>query len=486
MDHRFSTASFPAMGLWGFSSAFLLQGAWFRWGFESFLIRSIFGSLFLICVGGRLAIPPYQRTFMSLSVARLLGCMQSWNLVTSRTAACELHIRLDKDPAAVVGEMLAANAIPILVGLLTHGPTGMVTDRVITFLLYIAHSSEAACRAIRHAGAIEPLLDILRWLCDNPNSRAQLLENGTSLLMLIVRTPQPLQQALPIAHVLVALINTADQPVSVLCPALLALSILTQFSREAIVQVVSGVYRRTLSLMTHENRMVGVSAIRIARCLIQGSIHVSLAMVSEHMADMCLLLLSDDPLVAIEASTTVNAIVAEGAYGGIQAVIEGGVVPVLVQRLAAGDADDETRAEMAFAFHEIAANGRQAQAEYGVECGCVGPLCSMLASYHLQAARIALMSVGAVLGVGVNKQIIEGLPENPYCALVEQAGGVAALQQLLTHGMPELALLSRMILDIHSLAAAAAPHNFPEHVAGLPDTDEVATNVSDDLSEPEE
>ncbi|CEM11100.1 unnamed protein product [Vitrella brassicaformis CCMP3155] len=187
------------------------------------------------------------------------------------------------------------------------------------------------------------------------------------------------------------------------------------------------------------------------------------------VASVKTLLQSAEPPMRLTGCLTM-AFVTGGSPAHLQAVIDAGLVPLLV------DAAREEPSGTAARTTGIVARGSQRQIEHVIECGGIQPLRGLLNGDTLR-----------MLSGCPKKQANEGLPENPYCRLVEQAGGVEKLVELQAHNDGNIAVQAMAILidyfparvdaqRLEALIQAGVIHVVPEPGGG---EDDRATHVSD-------
>ncbi|CEM04447.1 unnamed protein product [Vitrella brassicaformis CCMP3155] len=342
-----------------------------------------------------------------------------------------------------------ADAIPVLVKVLASSADLTLVHHVATFLVYIASHSAAACEAILETGVIEPLLERLR---SKTKRQIGVPQHCVALLMLLLsRNPLlPLWLVAECVRVLVMLVETADQDRALLQMALLTLCVLIDTAESQgqgfpllmeVMRLGSVMSRHLPPFLPHlpsrceylGGYCVQALVLRTTRRLLGrliegGDYRHFVGVLLEHIAQLKAMLASANPLISKEASFTVAAIADTGLHGAIQSVIDEGLVPVLIERLSG------SKGEAALALYNITSKGSQAQGEYVVECGCIGPLCAVLYSNEHGEVRLALRTLNGILPVGEQKQAADGLVNNPYSDLVHQAGGVAKMRHLALHG----------------------------------------------------
>jgi importin subunit alpha-6/7 len=83
--------------------------------------------------------------------------------------------------------------------------------------------------------------------------------------------------------------------------------------------------------------------------------------------------------------------------GPVQAVIEAEIIPPLVNLL--GTAEFDIKKEAAWAISNATSGGSQQQIQYLVRCGCIKPLCDLLACSDVRIVTVALEGLENILKV---------------------------------------------------------------------------------------
>merc|ERR1712232_391841 len=112
----------------------------------------------------------------------------------------------------------------------------------------------------------------------------------------------------------------------------------------------------------------------------------------------------------------------------IQAIIENGLFPPVISLLATADFD--IKKEAVWAVSNATSGGSLQQIEYLVSCGCIKPIVDLLSVSDAKIIGVGLEALENILKAGKAKQQEQGLAENPCCTLIEQAEGLAKIEQL--------------------------------------------------------
>ncbi|CEM04396.1 unnamed protein product [Vitrella brassicaformis CCMP3155] len=430
------------------------------------------------------------RSLRCTPIRKLLDHMRSensWWYVCATTEISRRIFSVSKDAGdAAAQSLIDAEAIPTLVGLLSTSDDLHLVFRVASFLVYMARYSAAACEAILETGVIEPLLERLRSAMDDTYAQIAVRQNCSALLAFLLSSgpPLPLWLAMECVRVLAMLVQADDQGSDLLQIAMLSLYTILPATEGhdtdgEVMQLISGVYRRLLQLLAHDECCVQVFALKVIQWTIERGDSHHVAVLLEHSAQLKAMMSSANSIIWAGAYSTVATIVDTGAHDAIQSLIDGGFLAVVAERLAGGgdgEREETTKIGGALVLHKILANGSQTQGEYVAECGCIDLLCGVLDSDNPAEVRLALMTLDGILRVGEQKQAADGLANNPYCDLVHQAGGVAKVQHLALHGTQEFSQRCVALLQAY----------FPQFVPERPedrDTDEGSSVRGSDISD---
>ena len=122
-----------------------------------------------------------------------------------------------------------------------------------------------------------------------------------------------------------------------------------------------------------------------------------------------------------------------GSQAQIQAVIDGNLIPPVIDVLR--HSDFKTRKEAVLAISNATRAGRPEQVQQIVAAGCIPPLCTILsATSHADQPdnipiKLALEALSNILYVGVD--LLTATGENPFALEIEDCGGWAELKSLL-------------------------------------------------------
>ena len=111
-------------------------------------------------------------------------------------------------------------------------------------------------------------------------------------------------------------------------------------------------------------------------------------------------------------------------------MIDHNVLPLLVRMMAQETFD--IKKEAAWAISNATSSGENTQVAYLVQVGCIPPLCALLDCGDSRIFMVVLEALENILKVG-NAQVEmcgSGIDQNPFCDLIEECGGVDALENL--------------------------------------------------------
>jgi len=127
-------------------------------------------------------------------------------------------------------------------------------------------------------------------------------------------------------------------------------------------------------------------------------------------------------------------------------VIENNLFPLLVKILQVEEFD--VKKEAAWAVSNATSGGSKEQIRYLVqECKIVKPMCDLLTVKDSKIINVALEALENILNSGEKEQEAHNLHENPYCQVIEEAGGIDRLEELQQHENQEVYDKSVKILE---------------------------------------
>lgn len=324
------------------------------------------------------------------------------------------------DQTRVVVEM---GALPLFVELL-QSPNEDVREQAVWALGNIAGDCPNFRDLVLQSGGLNPIMRLL-----DDTTKATLMRNATWTLSNLCRgkPPPPLEWVTPALPTFATLLCSSDM--EVLTDASWALSYLSDGSNDRIQVVIqSGVCQRLVELLAHQSPLVQTPALRAAGNIVTGDDVQTQAMLQCGLLAPLLHLLSH-PKKSIRKETcwTISNITA-GNRAQINEVISHGLIPPIINLLQT--ADFEIKKEAAWAVSNATAGGSPQQIEYFVECGCIKPMCDLLATNDKKMIGVALDAIENILKVGQQKQNEQGLAENPFAEAVEKDDGLKRIEDL--------------------------------------------------------
>ena len=215
----------------------------------------------------------------------------------------------------------------------------------------------------------------------------------------------------------------------VLIDACWAISYLSDGANDKIQAVIeAGIPRRLVELLTHQSTSVQTPALRSVGNIVTGDdVQTQIIINCGSLPALLSLLGSQKDGIRKEACWTISNVTA-GNSTQIQAVIDANIIPPLINLLSNGDF--KTRKEACWAISNATSGGLQKpeQIRYLVECGCIKPLCDLLACPDNKIIQVALDGLENILKVGdMDKEASEDPSDqnvNHFALHIEEAGGM--------------------------------------------------------------
>mmetsp|Transcript_37152 Transcript_37152/g.106335 ORF Transcript_37152/g.106335 Transcript_37152/m.106335 type:complete len:521 (-) Transcript_37152:435-1997(-) len=371
-----------------------------------------------------------------LSIKRLDGTIEQKAIdagvlpaLVEQLSGCE---EVQRQAALALGELaithgdlvVDAGAVPPLVQLVSSADDN-VRGAAIAALCIITTESSTCRDAVLAAGVLQPLLKAMR----ESTSDADVLYLGAELLINLwsVRPlPVPLAECAPFLPVLVGLISKPEQDDSVLRSARGALGHFGMLSIEAH------------GTDADRDALVECGAVTSIKRLLESTESDSPLWYGGEMAE---------PRMKYGAWMVVF-LAAGGTTAHKQALIDGDLVPRLIDVAASGETDEVVKDMAAISVGNVAMGGSQQQVEHAVECGGIQFFCDLLDGDDSTRLSGMISVLDKISSAGRQKQANEGLPDNPYSTLVEQAGGVDKMTELQSHN--DIRIASRAIVFLIS------------------------------------
>ncbi|KAL7068918.1 putative importin alpha [Cryptosporidium serpentis] len=389
--------------------------------------------------------PPIQAVIDAGVIPRLVCFLGDYEHPNLQFEAAWTLTNISSGTTEQTCEVVRHGSVPKCVELL-NSPKLEVKEQAIWTLGNIAGDS-ANCRdLVLKTGALPPILHLIAQeagIIDGgnisalPNSTPGNKVSGkTSILRTATWTvnnlcrgrPSPpfelVSSALPI---LCRLLYYSD--LEVMTDACWALSYISDGANDRIEAVLrSDACPRLVELLGHPSPLVQTPALRCVGNLVTGDDRQTQMVLSCGVVKYLLQLLSSPKkVIRKEACWTISNITA-GNKEQIQEIIDNGLITPLVNLL--NTAEFDVKKEAAWAISNATTGGTPQQIETLVNYGITKPLCDLLAIEDVKVIEVALEAIENILKVGALRQQERGLPENPFCTLVEQAYGLSRLEKL--------------------------------------------------------
>lgn len=235
----------------------------------------------------------------------------------------------------------------------------------------------------------------------------------------------------------------------VLIDACWAISYLSDGSNDKIQAVIeAGIPRRLVELLMHASTSVQTPALRSVGNIVTGDdVQTQVIINCGALPALLSLLSSTKDGIRKEACWTISNITA-GNSTQIQSVIDANIIPPLIHLLQNGDF--KTRKEACWAISNATSGGLQkpAQIRYLVQCGCIKPLCDLLACPDNKIIQVALDGLENILKVGeMDKESGSDNPVNQYALFIEEVGGMEKIHDCQNNANEEIYMKAYNIIE---------------------------------------
>uniref|UniRef100_A0A3B5MY45 Karyopherin subunit alpha 3 n=1 Tax=Xiphophorus couchianus TaxID=32473 RepID=A0A3B5MY45_9TELE len=163
--------------------------------------------------------------------------------------------------------------------------------------------------------------------------------------------------------------------------------------------------------------------------------------VQEILPALCVLIYHTD--INILVDTVWEAVwflsnITAGNQQQVQAVIEAGLIPMIIHQLAKGDFG--TQKEAAWAISNLTISGRKDQVEFLVEQNVIPPFCNLLSVKDSQVVQVVLDGLKNIL-------IMAGDEASTIAEIIEECGGLEKIENLQQHENEDIYKLAFEIID---------------------------------------
>uniref|UniRef100_A0A4W5L8B0 Importin subunit alpha n=1 Tax=Hucho hucho TaxID=62062 RepID=A0A4W5L8B0_9TELE len=337
--------------------------------------------------------------------------------------------------------VVKSNAVPLFLRLL-HSPHQNVCEQAVWALGNIIGDGPQCRDYVISLGVVKPLLSFI-----NPSIPISFLRNVTWVIVNLCRNkdPPPLMETVQeILPALCVLLYHTD--INILVDTVWALSYLTDGGNEQIQMVIdSGVVPFLVPLLSHQEVKVQTATLRAVGNIVTGTDEQTQVVLNcdvlSHFPN--LLTHPKEKINKVERGRGEEAVwflsnITAGNQQQVQAVIDAGLIPLIIHQLAKGDFG--TQKEAAWTISNLTISGRKDQVEYLVQQNVVPPFCSLLSVKDSQVVQVLLDGLKNVL-------IMAGDEASTVTEIIEECGGLEKIENLQQHENEDIYKLAFEIID---------------------------------------
>lgn len=383
--------------------------------------------------------PPIDTMINSGIVPRLVEFLSHFDNPTLQFEAAWALTNIASGNSNQTYAVIKSGAIAKLVALLSSS-SPHVSEQAVWALGNIAGDGPNARDMVINEGAVKAILRLV-----NPNTTVSFLRNIVWTISNLCRNknpPPPFEMIKPCLGALQRLLFSEDN--AVLADACWALSYLTDGSNEKIQAVIDvGVVPRLIELLKDSAELVSLSvltpALRTVGNIVTGNDAQTDVVVLRGLGFMKNLLKHGPPNVKKEAAWTISNITA-GNAAQIQAVIDAGIIPELIEVISNGDA--KSQKEAAWAVTNLTSGGLPEHIVYLVNCGVLKPMCNLLDTKDSKVIVVVLDGLANILQCAEKEGHLEQI-----AIIIEECGGLDKLEALQTHKNEEIYVKALNLID---------------------------------------
>uniref|UniRef100_A0A3P9M5X8 Importin subunit alpha n=1 Tax=Oryzias latipes TaxID=8090 RepID=A0A3P9M5X8_ORYLA len=369
--------------------------------------------------------PPIDDLIKSGILPILVKCLERDDNPSLQFEAAWALTNIASGTSAQTQAVVKSNAVPLFLRLL-HSPHQNVCEQAVWALGNIIGDGPQCRDYVISLGVVKPLLSFI-----SPSIPITFLRNVTWVIVNLCRNkdpPPPMETVQEILPALCMLIYHTD--LNILVDTVWALSYLTDGGNEQIQMVIdSGVVPFLVPLLSHQEVKV-----QVRRNFVEG---VDQPFLVCALKNIYVFMTVSDRVSLQEAVWFLSNITA-GNQQQVQAVIDAGLIPMIIHQLAKGDFG--TQKEAAWAISNLTISGRKDQVEFLVEHNVIPPFCSLLSVKDSQVVQVVLDGLKNIL-------IMAGQEASTIAEIIEECGGLEKIEQLQQHENEDIYKLAFEIID---------------------------------------